>query len=190
VKIRRAMNFILYALIFVLSAAFWYRKKYGHRNKLLAKFPSPDNSVPFFNHSLLFAGKTPAKILETLSQMALKHGPVWRFDMSPFRSFIVLHDPKIIEVVLSSQKLLDKAIEYNDMIEWLGTGLLISTGKKWHQRRKIITPTFHFKILEEFVEIMNKHGEVFVKKLKKFDETPIDIFPMVSLYALDVICGK
>lgn len=71
---------------------------------------------------------------------------------------------------------------------WLGTGLLISTGRKWHQRRKIITPAFHFKILEQFVEVMEKHGEIFVEKLRKLKNQETNIFPLISLYAIDVIC--
>ena len=66
----------------------------------------------------------------------------------------------------------------------------MSTGTKWHQRRKIITPSFHFKILEHFTEIMDHQGQVFISNLKSSDGKQVDIFPLVSLYALDVICGK
>jgi cytochrome P450 family 4 len=184
------MNLIIYILILVLSVVFWYKKKYGHRNSLLAKFQAPEKSVPLLNNSFMFIGKRPDQILQLFTELARKHGPVWRFDMSPFKSFIIVQDPKIVEEILSSQKLLDKADEYDSIVDWLGTGLLLSSGKKWHQRRKIITPAFHFKILEEFVDVMSKQGDIFVKKLKSYDEKPIDIFPMVSLYALDVICGE
>lgn len=94
------------------------------------------------------------------------------------------------EGILSSQKILDKSEDYDLMKAWLGTGLLISTGKKWHQRRKIITPSFHFQILERFVEVMDDHGKVMVEKLRKLDGQEVDMFPLVNLYALDVICGK
>jgi cytochrome P450 family 4 len=121
--------------------------------------------------------------------MANEHGPVWNFQV-PFGEQIIVHDPKAVEEILSSQKILDKSMEYDFINDWLGTGLLISTGKKWHQRRKMITPTFHFKILEQFVDVMNRHGDVFVQKLKKLQGRDINIYPMISLYALDVICGE
>lgn len=65
---------------------------------------------------------------------------------------VLITDPKDAEVILGSQKLIDKSDEYDFIAQWLGTGLLISTGQKWFTRRKAITPTFHFKILEQFVE--------------------------------------
>ena len=76
------------------------------------------------------------------------------------------------------------------MKPWLAEGLLISKGRKWFQRRKVITPTFHFKILEQFVEVFDRQSNTFVKILQKKAENgqTFDIFPLVTLCALDVIC--
>jgi cytochrome P450 family 4 len=42
--------------------------------------------------------------------------------------------------------------------------------------------------LEQFVEVMEKHGEILVEKLRKLEGQEVDIFPLISLYAIDVIC--
>jgi cytochrome P450 family 4 len=64
----------------------------------------------------------------------------------------------------------------------------LSSGKKWFNRRKAITPTFHFKILEQFIEIFNRQNEIFVGKLKgRGNEEPFDVVPDVALMALDVL---
>lgn len=65
----------------------------------------------------------------------------------------------------------------------------IFLGKKWHDRRKIITPAFHFNILEKFVEIFDRLGDTVVEKLNTVspDET-IEFYPIAVLYALDVMC--
>jgi cytochrome P450 family 4 len=88
-------------------------------------------------------------------------------------------------------KLITKSDEYDYIMPWLATGLLTSTGKKWLNRRKIITPAFHFKILEDFVEVFDKQSSILAKKLKKFEgRGEFDIFPLTALCALDVICGE
>uniref|UniRef100_A0A182SPD1 Uncharacterized protein n=1 Tax=Anopheles maculatus TaxID=74869 RepID=A0A182SPD1_9DIPT len=87
-------------------------------------------------------------------------------------------------------KYIDKSTEYDFIRPWLGEGLLTSRGRKWHTHRKVITPTFHFKILEQFVEIFDRQSTTFIKVLQPFAESgkSFDIFPQVTLCALDVIC--
>lgn len=59
-------------------------------------------------------------------------------------------------------------------------------------RRKIITPAFHFKILEQFTDIFHQQSDILVKNvLSKFEpHEPVNIYPLITLMALDVICGK
>lgn len=82
-------------------------------------------------------------------------------------------------------------MEYRFFENWLGDGLLISTGRKWLSRRRIITPAFHFKILDDFVPVFDKNSTILVDLIgnTKMGE-PLDVYPFVTLAALDVICGK
>jgi cytochrome P450 len=117
-------------------------------------------------------------------------GPVYLMTLEPFDDgTLIVSDPKVAEGILSSQKLLTKGFDYDLIKPWLGNGLLISTGTKWHQRRKILTPAFHFQILEKFVEIMEDQGKILVNKLTEWNGKEIDVYPLVNLYTLDVICG-
>ncbi|GLG96604.1 Cytochrome P450, partial [Gryllus bimaculatus] len=59
-----------------------------------------------------------------------------------------LTDADDIETILRSPVNITKGWLYDYLHPWLGTGLLTSTGQKWFAHRKLITPTFHFKILE------------------------------------------
>lgn len=65
-------------------------------------------------------------------------------------------------------------------------------GKKWQSRRKVITPAFHFNILEQFAEIFDRNSSILVDIIMKkhTSKHPIDIYPLVNLAALDIICGK
>lgn len=103
---------------------------------------------------------------------------------------LAIANPKDVETVLSSSKLINKSVDYTFLHDWLGTGLLVSGGKKWHSRRKIITPTFHFTILEDFIHIFHKQSLRMIEKLKEHADSGKE-FNMVkycTLCALDVIC--
>jgi cytochrome P450 family 4 len=177
-------------IVFVVSLVILYRIKYHYRNDLLAKFPQP-KLVPIFNHALCFYGKSPKNLFDWLEDMNKKLGRVYVFTLDPFDDgTFVVSDPVVSEAILKSQKLLDKGFDYDLIKPWLGDGLLISTGEKWHQRRKILTPAFHFQILEKFVDIMSEQGEVLLDKLAEHDGKVVDVFPLVNLYSLDVICGE
>ncbi|KAK4308911.1 hypothetical protein Pmani_019435 [Petrolisthes manimaculis] len=70
-----------------------------------------------------------------------------------------------------------------------GINFIPFTGNKWHSRRKMLTPAFHFKILEDFLEVFNSQSTKMVEKLaKKADGQRFDIFPYITLCTLDVIC--
>ncbi|XP_050801462.1 cytochrome P450 4V2-like [Gopherus flavomarginatus] len=94
-----------------------------------------------------------------------------------------------VMVILSSLKHIEKSYLYKFLHPWLGTGLLTSAGDKWRSRRKMITPTFHFTILADFLEVMNEQANILVDKLEKHvDKEPFDCFLDITLCALDIIC--
>lgn len=110
---------------------------------------------------------------------------IWLFK----RLIIVTKDPKYFEVLLSSQKALSKNSTYEFLHDWLGTGLLLSTNQKWFIRRKILTPAFHFQILQQFIEIFNYQNKILINKLNVLgNEEPFDIYHMMTLMSLDIIC--
>lgn len=102
--------------------------------------------------------------------------------------------PAANEAVLSSNKLIDKAIFYDFLYSWLGHGLLTSFGAKWQRHRKMLTPSFHFKILDDFLPIMTKQTRIFIEQIDKLRRESRDgvvsIASPILLCALDTICGK
>ncbi len=49
---------------------------------------------------------------------------------------------------------------YNNMIPWIGDGLLTSGGPKWHRHRRLLTPAFHFEILKPYLDIFADSTDV------------------------------
>lgn len=87
--------------------------------------------------------------------------------------------------MLSSSKFIEKSEEYKFVKPWLNEGLLLSKGTKWFQRRKILTPGFHFKILEQFVEIFDRQSSVLVESLTNYGQNDeVEMFPLVTLCAV------
>lgn len=123
--------------------------------------------------------------------MRLRYGGIFRVWVGMKLAFLV-SDARFVEVILSnSTKHLTKNDLYDFLVPWLGDGLLLSRGRKWHNRRKILTPAFHFKILEQFVHIFDKQGRLMVERLTKHaDGKVFDVHSYVTLMALDVVCGK
>lgn len=65
------------------------------------------------------------------------------------------------------------------------------TGKKWYHRRKILTPSFHFNILDDFLDVFSEQTDILVERLSsEVDGDAFNVFPYVTLCTLDIICGK
>ncbi|KAI4462793.1 cytochrome p450 family 4 [Holotrichia oblita] len=62
-------------------------------------------------------------------------------------------------------------------------------GAKWHRHRKLLTPAFHFKILESFMPIFLEKSKLLVKLLEKEADgkTTFNIFPYITHCTLDII---
>lgn len=45
----------------------------------------------------------------------------------------------------------EKGIIYTFIHDFIGLGLLNSHSRKWLDRRKLISPAFHFSILKQFI---------------------------------------
>lgn len=68
---------------------------------------------------------------------------------------------------------------------------MIILGKKWQHRRKMLTPAFHFRVLEQFLDIFIEEGNKLVEHLKlKEDDNVQDLVPLFTKHTLNAICGK
>ncbi|XP_025898064.1 cytochrome P450 4V2 [Nothoprocta perdicaria] len=181
----------LVALLLTVVMAFSLRSLLDHwwRWWVIKPIPGVSPCLPLLGNALQFErnGEGFFKQLQHYSEEFRKL-PLLKLWVGPL-PVMVLYDPDSVEIILSSSKHIEKSYLYKFLQPWLGTGLLTSTGDKWRTRRKMITPTFHFAILNDFLEVMNEQGNILVEKLEKHvDKEPFDVFIDVTLCALDIIC--
>lgn len=155
--------------------------------KYCHQWPGPA-AFPLIGCYYLYFNKSPEDTWSFITNLSRKYGKLFCVWIGS-RLALFCSNHSDTETVLSSQKLIRKSELYKFLIPWLGDGLLLSTGQKWFNKRKILTPAFHFKILEQFVEVFDKQGTVLVQRLREqATRKLVNIYPFVTLAALDIIC--
>ncbi|KAG8226956.1 hypothetical protein J437_LFUL009507 [Ladona fulva] len=178
----------LASVFFLIPTVMLYTTRKGRRvRKLINSIPGPP-ALPIVGNTLDF-WVSRERILHYRRENAVKYYPMyrlWFFD-EPMVNPI---DPEYIKAVLHSSKHIEKGFLYKLLHPWLGSGLLTSKGEKWFSHRKLLTPTFHFKILEEFVPMFAERSAALAERLygDAVSGKAIDIVPVISQCTLDIIC--
>ncbi|KAJ1345619.1 hypothetical protein KIN20_000195 [Parelaphostrongylus tenuis] len=102
---------------------------------------------------------------------------------------LMLYSAPLVEKILTSSKHLSKGFAYSLLEPWLGQGIITSNVDNWRPKRKLLTPTFHYDMLKEFVPIFNEKSRILVKKLANLPKKePVELLSFVTLCGLDIIC--
>ncbi|XP_014387727.1 PREDICTED: cytochrome P450 4V2 [Myotis brandtii] len=162
---------------------------YAHNWLQMRPITSVSGAYPLVGHSLVLkqGGKEFFQQLIHYSE-EYRHVPMLKLWLGTV-PVMAMFKAETIEVILTSSKQIDKSHLYRFLEPWLGLGLLTSTGNKWRSRRKMLTPTFQFTILKEFLDVMNEQANILVNKLEKHvDGEKFNCFFYITLCALDIIC--
>ncbi|KAM7305825.1 cytochrome P450 4V2 [Ixodes scapularis] len=101
--------------------------------------------------------------------------------------FLLAVTPTAMEAVLSSTSNLNKSFIYRMMTPWMGNGILTSDKDVWRTRRKILTPAFHFRILEDYTPIINRRTTELLQKLRKMEGEFFDMLPVLRMAAFGML---
>lgn len=96
-----------------------------------------------------------------------------------------------MNIRIMENKFFDKFLSYSFLIHNKTYIICFSTGPKWKNRRRIITPAFHDKeLLNNFVDIYNEQSSILVKRLRELNpQKEVNLYPFIASCALDIICG-
>ncbi|XP_025410347.1 uncharacterized protein LOC112683508 [Sipha flava] len=178
-------------LILILRAVYSRLQKPLEYRQLSSHVPSLTKS--FWDEvklSVTVATKHPKEMLPLYMELMHNKGPIVHFNIAG-RSYVLLKDPDDLKILLSNTQNINKGPEYRMLRPWLNDGLLVSSGSKWQNRRKLLTNTFHFRTLDMYNPSINKHSRVLAKKLLEASSTSnkeISITEYVTLCSLDIIC--
>uniref|UniRef100_A0A7M5V3N5 Cytochrome P450 n=2 Tax=Clytia hemisphaerica TaxID=252671 RepID=A0A7M5V3N5_9CNID len=106
------------------------------------------------------------------------------------RILVVTSNQSVIEDLLSSPKYNKKSWGYKMLDNFIGNGLVSSYGDLWKQRRRLITPAFHFDILNGFLPVMERCSKELIQILGKHacEETSFNAINMGTKLTMAVIC--
>ncbi|KAL6437195.1 hypothetical protein ACFW04_005037 [Cataglyphis niger] len=178
--------FIIILLLSILTLLLChYYVHHGRNGRLINLIPGPPCSLISGNALEFIVSPEQWKLLHSILDKYYPIARIWGF----FRPLVSIRHPDDMEKILSSTKHIEKSIIYHVLHPWFGTGLLTSTGTKWQSRRKILTPAFHFNILNHFVDILIKESDHMIKSLKNEEGIIVkDLIPFISEHTLNAIC--
>nr|QTM97445.1 Cytochrome P450 [Sitophilus oryzae] len=179
-------SLFLYAV--VTLAAIWlidkWRKRLAFYEKL--RWVNKVPGLPLIGNALEF--KDPTKSLTRMQEVLLENDGLCYVELL-YRPIILISNYNFVEWLLSSNTLIEKSLDYKFLHNWLEDGILISTGATWKNGRKILSPAFHFSVLEEIVTKFDKPTLILIELLEKeVGKDSVNIYSYIKNYALDVIC--
>ncbi|XP_033008102.1 cytochrome P450 4A2-like [Lacerta agilis] len=176
-----------FCLIYVLiKSTQLYFKRQGLL-KTLESFPGPPSHWLYGNVHQITSHAEEMNIMQNWAEKFPYAFPRW---FGGFIPAVVITHPDYAKTLFSRND--PKAKEmYERLVPWIGRGLLILNGPKWHQHRRLLTPAFHYDILKPYVAQIADSVKVMLDKWEKLiaeDPTKsLEMFDHVSLMTLDSI---
>ncbi|KAL4221126.1 hypothetical protein ACF0H5_019385 [Mactra antiquata] len=166
-------------------------RKYQKLHELYKDFPGRPNPHWFFGHLKEFPGESEAGINYNVD--LTKHYPRFcTFWVSGFMCVLIFHHPETVKLLLKSSapKPRKPGTIYVFGLPWLGEGLLIANGDRWTRNRKLLTPAFHFDILQPYTQVHNQCVDILLERLQTVSQNNggiFDGFEYIGLCSLDII---
>lgn len=139
----------------------------------------------FFNQ-IIVTQRRIIIVYKLFAKWTQEYGHVFRVRAANTR-LIVISDPKMMELMANNSKV-GKPFTYQFFKGWLGDSMVITSGERWFKLRKLVTPSFHFQILEDFVKVFDEQAKILVEKLSEAQGDVIDTPSYLARFAMDVIC--
>nr|XP_034826810.1 cytochrome P450 4C1-like [Maniola hyperantus] len=173
---------LILCVLAIIALCDWFSRD----ARLMRRIPGPQ-AWPIIGNSLSYNMGSPEKLFLSQRIFQKRYGSITQIHAMNVR-IVNVSNPEDLEKLMPSSEYITKADAYKFASPWLGEGLLLSSGKKWQQRRKLLTKAFHFNILKKFMVTFKQETEHFVKQIEKeITKEKTDLIAVVSPAALRVI---
>uniref|UniRef100_A0A182SDZ0 Cytochrome P450 n=1 Tax=Anopheles maculatus TaxID=74869 RepID=A0A182SDZ0_9DIPT len=177
-----AVELYTYITLLLICVLLYIFSDYLKVCTLAFRLPGP-TAYPVIGNCLDIAKKD--LISREMSEAYKNYGPLARVWIFVFPMFVVF-DPNDLKVILSSKKHTNKSMFYKLLHNFLGRGLITSSGHKWSSHRKLIQPSFNIQILEKFVDTFTDSASSLIDKLPK-EETILNVTEYVNNCVIDIL---
>ncbi|XP_041446387.1 cytochrome P450 4B1-like isoform X2 [Xenopus laevis] len=175
----------VFCLSVVLAKAILLYQRCTEISKALKAFPGPPSHWLYGQANEFHQD---GQDLDRLLNWGLQYpyaNPVW---FGKFVVYMNITHPEYAKALLSRTDPKD-TITYHHLISWIGKGLSVLSGQIWDKHRKLLTSSFHFDVLNLYVNQMAESTKIMLGKLEEqiTSSDTIDIYPYVTLMTLDTI---
>ncbi|KAJ6634556.1 hypothetical protein lerEdw1_013964 [Lerista edwardsae] len=176
-----------FCLVYVLMKSIQLYFKRQALLKVLESFPGPPSHWLYGNVHQITSHREELKIMLNWAESYPYAYPRWFGGFVP--ALIITHPDYAKTLFGRGDPKAD--VSCHSLVPWIGRGLLLSSGPKWYQHRRLLTPAFHYDILKPYVALIAESTKVMLDKWEKLiaeDSTKsLEMFDHVSLMTLDSI---
>ncbi|KAG9468809.1 hypothetical protein GDO78_021905 [Eleutherodactylus coqui] len=172
-------------LLYVLVKATKLYLEWRRLVRALSQFEGPKRHWLYGNaHEFLDDGND----LEIMTRYAEQYPYAYPLWLGNFFATLTICHPDYAKAILSRQDPKDN-FGYHFLTPWIGKGLLVLSGQKWFQHRRLLTPGFHYDVLKPYVSLMSDCVTVMLDKWERLipAQNPVELFHHISLMTLDSI---
>ncbi|KAH0551296.1 cytochrome P450 4c3-like [Cotesia glomerata] len=173
---------LLLSLLVVFLSLFIKRTKFLYS---LRNVPSPV-ALPLIGNAVQL-NCSLEEFFRKLLEWGKQFGDIYLLWVGP-RPFVFVYRVEDVQPLLSSSIHIDKSLEYSYLKPWLGYGLVTSTGTHWQTLRKLLTPTFHNELQQQYLKSVVRETTTLISSLKAEANNVFDVVPYAKRAALDIVC--
>ncbi|RLU27444.1 hypothetical protein DMN91_001248 [Ooceraea biroi] len=179
---------VLLSCAVIAVLLYYYVIHLARFRRLINLIPGPQMFPIFGDVSPVLFNRSEEDLWDILLLRFKRHRPIYKLWYLT-SAYVLLSHPDDMQTIMNNTKYNTKGLAYKLLHSWLGDGLLVSKGAKWQERRKILTPAFHFTILKNFFDILAEESNRMVTALQNMkDSTVLDLESFISHHTLNIIC--